>query len=90
MTRYFFHVRDGQALPDRIGTVLPSLVAAKQHAVHLTGQLLKDDTGAFWNGEEWHMEVVDEAGLVLFTLDFIATEAPVMRVERRVGEERKE
>ncbi|MBP0492053.1 DUF6894 family protein [Pararoseomonas indoligenes] len=86
MPRYFFHVRDGQSLPDRTGKELPNISAAKQQAVHLAGGLLKADNGAFWSGEEWQMEVVDEAGLVLFTLDFLATESPAVRAGRSAGQ----
>jgi hypothetical protein len=31
--------------------------------------------GKFWNGEEWSLEVTDEAGRILFTLRFSAEEA---------------
>ncbi|MCR0981540.1 DUF6894 family protein [Roseomonas populi] len=86
MPRYFFHLRDGKSLPDRAGTELPDVGAAKLRAVRLAGERLKEDDGAFWKGEEWQMEVVDCTGLVLFTLDFIATESPAMRAAQKVAD----
>jgi hypothetical protein len=76
MPRFFFHIHDGQFLPDREGTELLNLREAKVQAVRLAGELLRDGNEAFWDGEEWQLEVTDEKGLVLFTLDFIATLAP--------------
>jgi hypothetical protein len=79
MPRYFFHVRDGFDLPDREGAEFSDLAVARLEAVRAAGKLLSNDADHFWNGREWIMTVTNEAGLVLFTLEFVATEAPVAR-----------
>ena len=78
MPRYFFDLRDGTYLPDHEGTELPNLQAARVAAVELAGGLLKDGAAKFWDGMEWRVEVKDEAGLLLFILDFSATDSPAV------------
>ena len=43
------------------------------------GQMMKDDSQAFWNGEDWRVQVTDEAGMTLFTLYFMAVQAAAIR-----------
>jgi hypothetical protein len=83
MPRYFFHVFDGKALRDREGTELPDYNHARREAISYAGKLLDDDASRIGLGEDWHMEVVDEVGLILFRLDFFVTASPVLTAERR-------
>lgn len=80
MPRYHFNVHDGTSVPDDEGMELPSLKSARSEAVKLAGALLTDQYETFWNGHEWHMEVTDSEGTVLFTLTFFSTEAPAATV----------
>jgi hypothetical protein len=75
---FHFNVRDGSEIPDPEGTELPDIRSARNEAVKLAGRLLLDEPDKFWEGSEWHVEVTDDAGLILFRLDFTATEAPVL------------
>lgn len=76
MPRFHFNVHDGVGVPDDEGTELPNLEAARHEAVKLAGLLLQENAAEFWNGEQWDMDVTDERGLILFTLTFLATNAP--------------
>jgi hypothetical protein len=76
MPRYFFDVADSAKVPDEVGTELPGLQAARIEAARLAGRLLADQPEMFWSGEEWQVAVRDETGLVLFTVNFTATDAP--------------
>lgn len=76
MPRYFFHVHDGERLPDYVGSELPNLEAAKKMAVQLSGKLLSERPDVFWNGEEWSLDCCDPTDLVLFTLQFVASMSP--------------
>lgn len=76
MPLFHFNLRDGAYYPDRDGTELPDLRTARVEAVKLAGQLLLDRPEEFWEGKEWQVEVTDHSGLVLFRLDFTATDAP--------------
>jgi len=75
MPRYFFHVEDGVIHADEEGTELSGLGAAREHAVCYFAELLRDAPRTFWNHGEWLMRVTDAAGLVFFTLHFVATNA---------------
>jgi len=77
--RYFFHIHDGISLPDDEGTILNDLEAARLEAILLTSALLRENSKDFWNGHEWKLDVADEHGLTLFTLMFIALDAPVLQ-----------
>jgi hypothetical protein len=76
MPRFFFHVHDGTSIRDDEGTDLPDIFAAQEEAIRLSGALLGEMGGKFWNGTEWSLEVTDEAGRLLFTLRFVAEEGP--------------
>jgi hypothetical protein len=78
MPRFFFNVHDGAGHPDCDGTELPDIPAARAYAVRYFGDLLRGDPCAFWNGEEWKMEVTDESGLLLFSLHFHGVDAPAV------------
>ena len=75
MPIYHFNVRDGSNIPDPDGTELLNLRAARVEAVKLAGRLLLDEPDTFWEGSDWHVEVTNDRGLILFRLDFMATEA---------------
>lgn len=73
MPRYFFHVIDGFAQVDTLGTELISLEEARMQAVEASGRILADLGRQFWgDGREWTMTVADEAGRVVFSLRFSA------------------
>ena len=79
MPRYFFDLTNGKYEPDVVGTELAGLEEARLESVILSGNLLKENPALFWNAETWLIEVKDDVGLILFTLNFMATEAPIIR-----------
>ena len=79
MPRYYFHVHDDRKMRDIEGTELPDLTSAQVESVKLAGTLLAQEAREFWNVREWSMDVTDVDGLILFSLDFSATLAPVLR-----------
>ena len=79
MPRYFFHVRDGHDMPDLDGTELPNAETARREAVQMAGRLIADRPLQFVDGTQWHIEVTNEADMILFRLDFLATDAPVSK-----------
>jgi hypothetical protein len=73
MPRYFFHVDDGEFIPDHEGVELPDLAAAQSEAVAASGAMLQDLDGEFWKrSSSWQMHVTDEADQLLFTLQFFS------------------
>ncbi len=47
---------------------------AQDVAIRLSGELLRDMGGRFWNASEWRLEVADDTGRILFILRFSAEE----------------
>jgi hypothetical protein len=74
--RYHFHIGDN---PDLDGTELDSVGLAKCEAVRMAGRMLCDSASEFWDSPGFMMVVTNERGLVLFTLDFVGTDAPCIQ-----------
>ena len=78
MSLYFFNVYDGHSTMDTDGTDLPNRQSARHEAIRLTGHILRDDATRLLPDEEWRLEVIDTAGLLVLTLDFSFMEAAVV------------
>ena len=71
MPLYFFHVDNGEFVPDPIGTELADLEAAKLEAVRAGCEMIGDASEAFWELQTpWNMHVTDADRRLLFTLQF--------------------
>ena len=80
MPRYFFHVIDGKEMLDTVGTVLAGEAEARAEAIVVSGEMLKDLGGAFWNNGEWQVRVEDEAGNKVCALTFSADRRHLERI----------
>ena len=72
MPRYFFHVHDGDDLPDREGVELSDPAAAREQAIATAGEMIRQSGVVLSDGSVWTMRVVDENGREVFTLRFSA------------------
>lgn len=70
MPRYFFHVRDGQYLPDLSGTLCESDEQARAHAISVASKMIVQLGARFFDLRGWQMRVEEEGGRPLFTLYF--------------------
>jgi hypothetical protein len=77
MPRFHFNVHDGYSKSDHEGTELPDWKAARTEAIRLAGMLILDEAERIAREPDWHMDVADEQGLILFRLDLTIVEAPV-------------
>ena len=73
MPRYFFHLHDSRDIRDHEGVDLPDMQAVRAEAIRAAGEMLRDLDGRL-TGEEWRMDVTDEAGQPVLTLHFSAIE----------------
>ncbi|MGU3663166.1 DUF6894 family protein [Methylobacterium sp. A49B] len=83
MPRFFFNVYDGTSSLDDTGTELADWQTARIEAIRLAGAIFTDEAQKIALGEDWHIEVTDERRLVLFRLDIVSQEAPVLSSQRR-------
>ena len=72
MPRYFCHVIDGEEIIDQEGTVLAGIAEARAEAIVVSGEMLRDIGGKFWNNGAWQIRVTDEAGNKVCALTFSA------------------
>ena len=70
MPRYHFNVYDGATVMDHDGVELHDWEEARLEAVRYSGEIFRDEARRIASGDEWRMEITDEAGLVLFRIDF--------------------
>jgi hypothetical protein len=71
MPRYFFHVDDGEFIPDDTGTELRDLRAAQMEAVRAAGEMINSSHASFWEHlTPWYMHVTDSDHRLIFTLHF--------------------
>ena len=71
MPRYHFNVYDGYSTHDRDGMQLADVHEARREALRLAINLLDDEAASGRLGDDWRMEVTNEAGGLLFRIDFI-------------------
>jgi hypothetical protein len=77
--RYYFNLAGTVHDPDNDGLELANLGLAREYAVLAAAEYLRDHPDVVWLGEEFRLEVTDEARLVLFTLIVLGVDAPVTR-----------
>ncbi|KJC47743.1 hypothetical protein UB31_18510 [Bradyrhizobium sp. LTSP849] len=68
MPRYFFNVHNLGPDTDVQGEDLPDDEAAWREATVYAGELFKDVDGKLRPGQEWTLEVTDEAGNSIFNI----------------------
>ena len=76
MARYFFHLEHAVQVRDELGVELADLADAKCHAVKTIAKILCDEPRAFWAADQFRITAAEADGLVLFTVEMIATLSP--------------
>ncbi|MGH6963684.1 MAG: DUF6894 family protein [Phenylobacterium sp.] len=72
MPKFFFHTEDGRCQQDEQGTDLIDVHAARNEAVVILAEVLKDDPEEFWKDRSFKLTVTDARGLTLYILDVSA------------------
>jgi uncharacterized protein DUF6894 len=72
MPRYFFHVVNGEFLPDALGVECATPDEVKAEAVIAAGEALKDQGLSVWKTGRWYMFVTDEENKTRLKLAFDA------------------
>ncbi|MCJ2008767.1 DUF6894 family protein [Methylobacterium sp. J-092] len=73
MPRYHFNVYDSVPLPDKKGIELPEIMLARRETNRYAGVLIEEGARLESLGSELQMEFTDEAGIILFRLEFLLT-----------------
>ena len=68
MPRYHFNLHDHRFVPDREGSELANLHAAKRQAIKLAASILSVCPEEFLESPDWRVEVTDSDGVLLFTV----------------------
>jgi hypothetical protein len=71
--RYFFHAQDGRRFADETGVELADLRSACIEATRALGKFMEERPRDFWAHDCLSLEVTDDSGLILFTLDLSVT-----------------
>jgi hypothetical protein len=78
MPLFYFQLEDDFSSREKDAWDLKDLATAKCAAVRYAGEILCDAADTFWNAAQWKLTVTDEAGLTLFTLELVGTDAPAL------------
>jgi hypothetical protein len=70
MPKFFFHVVNGDFIPDTQGIKCKHLDEAKSQAVRVAGEMLRDQGLALWRTRHYDMFVCDEANKTRLKLSF--------------------
>lgn len=70
MPRFFFHVVDGDFIPDTEGVECKDGAEVKQNAVQIAGDMLADQGLKVWRTGRYDMFVVDEHNKTQLKLSF--------------------
>ena len=73
MSRFLFHLNTDSDFIDHEGVELSDLFGAKDYAVQLLTESLVHQPEKFWHADGFRVTCADEKGLVLFTVDMLAT-----------------
>lgn len=73
MSRYFFHVADGRSYRDTEGVDLPDAAAAREEAVRVLGELLRDEPALFLEHELLELRVAPASGEPIYRLVVVAS-----------------
>lgn len=76
MSKYYFNVLGTAG--DADGMDLADIDAARIEAVRLSGELLKEAAGTFWESCSWELQVSDETERVIFALVFSVKDEPAL------------
>lgn len=74
MPRYFFHVVNGEFVPDRDGHECASDDQVKALAAEAAGTMIRDQGLSLWKTGSWFMFVCDEQNRTLLKLQFEAVD----------------
>ncbi|MHB0784446.1 DUF6894 family protein [Bradyrhizobium sp. 5.13L] len=61
MPKYFFHVHSAKPSHDEVGEDLPDDETAWRAATRFAGEVMRDINGKFRPGQDWSLEVMNEA-----------------------------
>lgn len=74
MPRFFFHVINGEFMPDTTGIECADAAAVKDQAVRITGEMINDQGLQLWKTGHFDMYVCDEKQKTHLKLSFSAEE----------------
>jgi hypothetical protein len=72
MPMYFFNTVDGRRYPDEDGTDLPDLRSVRRKATLVLAELLREQPLEVWESGRMGVEVTDESGAVVMSLNLAA------------------
>jgi hypothetical protein len=72
MPRFFFHVVNGEFMPDHDGMECPTLDDVKAQAVRAAGEMIHEQGLSVWTTGHWDMFVCDEQNKTHLKLAFTA------------------
>jgi hypothetical protein len=78
MPRYHYNIYDGYTAIDMVGTDLPGMDEARRFALKTARRVLDGEGDKSTAGEDWRLDVTDDAGRARFLLNFTLSGLPAV------------
>ena len=85
MARYHFQVRTESHVALTEVAELEGMDEARIEAARRVGDLLNEHAKQLWADQDWRMDVTDQRGLILFTIQVSAMDAAATMGSKRQG-----
>ncbi len=83
MAQYHIELRTEDRVWDTLDVESGDVGALRIEMARFVGELLKDHAEKVWIDEEWRIDVTDDAGLILFVMQIMASDTAATMPLRR-------
>lgn len=75
MAKYHVNVRTESHIATSLEVEKADLTALRIELACFVGELLKDHAELLWEDQDWRVDVTDERGLILYTIEIAASDS---------------
>jgi hypothetical protein len=83
LPKYYIGLRSETHLNETLEVERDDITALRLELARFVGDLLKEHAALIWEDQDWRVDVTNDTGLILFTMEICATDAPATAALRR-------
>ena len=76
MATYNIELRTESHVSETLVVEMDDLTALRVDVARFVGEMLRDHANQIWVDEDWHVDVTDSRGLILYVMNVSAFQAP--------------
>lgn len=82
MPNFHIELRTADQVWDTVDVESDDIDALRIEMAQFVGELLRDHAGKIWADRDWRVDVTDEAGLILYSINIFATDSAATMANR--------